>query len=274
MDDLIVHHVFGLLINRVDCLLTADPRGQGWYCRKAPVTPALVQAALLGHVSLGVYAVSEQGTSKWLALDVDTPAEVPALYRLAVKLAPQGNILLEQSRRGAHLWIFGPATPWAQVHAYGIHLAREAGLGQVEVFPKGEGLNGLKLPGMRHPKSGRVYPAINPLTGEVLDARRALVAIRPQPFPAVELRREWSAAPRETTATGDFWDLVQELAKLTRLRVFGPEKAIGQCPWHDDQHPSLFVKGQRFHCLASSCGCWGDVADVRRFTEQGIVPPR
>lgn len=185
MDDPSVQAVFRLLVNRVDDYLAADPRSNSWFWQHKPLTVPLVQAAVHGRLSLGIASVSGAGTSKHLVLDADSSADLPVLYQLAARLAPQGNVLLELSRRGGHLLIFGPPTDWRIVHAYGQQLVAEAGPGSTEVYPKFAGLHGMKLPGSVHPRSHRVYPAINPATGEVMDVRKALLAIRPQPLPRV-----------------------------------------------------------------------------------------
>jgi DNA primase len=47
--------------------------------------------------------------------------------------------------------------------------------------------------------------------------------------------------------------LWREVEQLTKLRQYGPERAIGHCPFHDDQHPSLSILGGFWRCWAG-CG--------------------
>lgn len=272
--DHVVRAVFGMLINRTDVYLAAVPRSASWYCQKSALTPNLVLAALRGQVGLGIYTTSEVMTGKWLCLDVDVAEEVPALMRLAVRLAPGGNVLLERSRRGAHLWLFCPPTSWQDVRAVGRALAAQAGLGSVEVFPKWEGLNGVKLPGSRHPKSGIVYPAIAPVSGEVLDVRMVLIRLWPRSLPmiaptaSVRVPASSSAAVGER---GEFVTLSAEVSRVTQLRQYGPERAIGRCPFHDDRHPSLSILGGFWRCWAG-CGEGGLNAFRARLRERRGVP--
>lgn len=68
-----------------------------------------VRRHLEGHVTVGLYAVNP-GTQrcKWIAVDGDYNDSLKHLCGLQWELRQQGvESALEQSRRGAHLWIFG-----------------------------------------------------------------------------------------------------------------------------------------------------------------------
>ena len=59
---------------------------------------------------------------------------------------------------------------------------------------------------------------------------------------------------------------IEEVAEKMGIRV-GRHKAL--CPFHDDRHPSLRFKGNRFKCFA--CGVSGDVIDlVMRYNNIGF----
>ena len=59
---------------------------------------------------------------------------------------------------------------------------------------------------------------------------------------------------------------IEEVAEKLGIRVVR-HKAL--CPFHDDRHPSLRFKGNRFKCF--SCGESGDVIDlVQRYLNIGF----
>lgn len=255
---------WGLFVNRTDGALRA--RGRGWLFDPAPLTKAELSQALCGRQSLGVYATDIQGHARWLCLDADTEAGKDALIIIARKMAPE-TFLFEPSRRGAHLWRFCPPTPWREVRTYGEFVLDEAGI-SCEIFPKGEGRTGVRLPGTVHPKTGVIYPQIDPGTGEILDLS-ALMDLKPTPLPPVPLRKRSAStmAVALTGERGDFATLVREIEGVTRVRQYGPERAIGRCPFHDDRHPSLSVLGGFWRCWAG-CGEGGINAFRTRLREQ------
>lgn len=241
-----------LFVNWTDGSLRA--RGTTWIFDPRPLTRKELSDALGGTQSLGVYAVNLRGFSRWLCLDVDTTEAKAGLLALAEQMAP-GTSLFEPSRRGGHLWRFCPPTPWQQVQAYGTWLMDQAGI-TCEVFPKGAGRTGVRLPLTVHPKTGDTYPVIDPRTGAILD-HEELHRLHPASLPVVELRRE---VPTNVGLTRegnerqtDFEALFRAIAEVTRVRQYGSERAIGQCPFHDDQHPSLSVVGGFWRCWAG-CG--------------------
>ena len=262
-----------LLVNRYDQFLTAS-NGK-YFMEKQLLTPALIEQAVNGEISLGLCAVSGIGTSRWTVWDADDDALWPNLVELSQHLAPHGHVLLERSRRGGHLWAFHRPTVWHNPHHYGDQLARQFGLDGIEVYPKHQGIHSVRLPGSLHPKTGIRYPLIAPATGEVMELVEALQTITPIELPEVSQPAEKQRAEiAHCSDPGDFTDLVEALSRLTKVHVYGPEKAKARCPFHADKHPSLMVKGSRFHCLSHTCKAWGDTVDVRRFIERGIEPPR
>lgn len=268
--------VYRLLVNRVDRYLTA-PRGK-WHFSRWPLTMPALDAAINGLEPLSLCAASGIGTSRWTAIDVDDDASLLYLTALAEHLAPQRCVLFEHSRRGGHLFIFHQPVPWSDAHAFGCELAERFGLDEAEVFPKRQGIHTLRLPGSVHPKTGRRYPIIDPATGEVVSLHQALAAIRPIELPTGNCSEIPNGSPgndpEKPGSSAAFEALVAALEPLTDVRVYAPGRGSARCPWHDDRHPSLFIKNARFHCLSSRCGVWGDVKDVARWTEQGIQPPR
>jgi len=237
-------------------------------------------------VSLGLYAVSETSTSKWTCLDADDETSFRALLEYFT-LHPFPNLLIEQSRRGGHAFFFWqtPVT-WQQATMFGRELCTRIGI-DIEVYPKHGNPHSVKCPGTVHPKTGLVYPAINLATGELCHALDQLGLIEPIECPVTleqcaENARCSNASEKPNSSnhrvfpgsSPDFSDLVQELSKLTSIRIYGLERGIARCAWHDDSSPSLFIKGRRMHCLSSNCGVYGDAWDVKRFVNRGIWPPK
>jgi hypothetical protein len=171
-----------LFVNRTDGTLRA--RRDGWYFDPWPLTRQDFNRALQGRQSLGVYASDPHGFARWLCLDADTDADRLALVAIAGQMA-DGTYLFELSRRGAHLWRFCPPTPWQEVQAYGAFLTHGTRL-RCEVFPKGPGRTGVRLPLTRHPKSRECYPAVDPRSAEVLGIE-TLLALHSAPLPIVPL---------------------------------------------------------------------------------------
>ncbi|CAN5583760.1 hypothetical protein BH23CHL5_BH23CHL5_24960 [soil metagenome] len=169
----LVADVYRLFINRVDCYLGWHER---WVLKRQPIAKDLVIRAMNGDIALGIQAVSKSGTTRWTCLDVDEVRMLPALFD-AARTIPENCRLLELSRRGGHLWVFHQATDWETAHEQGMTVAQHANLGQIEVYPKHGGLHALRLPSTRHPKSGKVYPAVEPESGELLDLPSLLPGI-------------------------------------------------------------------------------------------------
>lgn len=254
-----------LFVNRTDGALRS--RGHGWYFDPVVLTKRELSSALAGKQPLGIYATTPQGRSRWLCLDADTVEGREALIAIAGRMEA-GTYLFEPSRRGAHLWRFCPPTPWQVVRAYGEFLLEEAGV-TCEVFPKGEGRTGVRVPLTPHPKTGVVYPIIDPGTGELLEPA-ALMALQSAPLPPVSIRKRMTPtmAVALTGERGDFGTLVREIEGVTRLRQYGPERAIGRCPFHDDRHPSLSVLGGFWRCW-TGCGEGGVNAFARVCGREG-----
>lgn len=277
-----VSRFYALLLNRVDFYLAAA-NGQ-YYLEKTNLTRQVIESAVKGETVLGVAAVSGTGTSRWVCLDVDSEDQWDSLAALARELAPYGHILLEKSRRGGHLWAFVQPTNWQVVRNYGLELADKYGLSGIEVFPKHGGVNTVRIPGSKHPKTGERYPILDPVTGKTIQLTEALNRIAPLKLMGQnELDLKTPMPPASSggvnypeipdNSTDEFDKLVGTLSSHTQVRVYAPNRAIARCLWHSpDEHPSLYIKGSRFHCLSSKCGVWGDQRDLERWLSKGRRP--
>ena len=272
-----IEDIARLLINRRDMALRrrVTQSGSRWYASKTNLTLPELAHALTGQGYLGLYALGIDGMSRWTGLDADDDAQFTRLLTYLQTLPDTKHIYVEESRRGGHVILFHQPVPWQTAAFTGEQLALEADLGKVDIFPHHAGLHALRCPGSRHIKTTEVYPSLDIQTGEVTDAVTALSQIQPIALPVMHFRMLEAPTGRSGHADpGAFDDLVSALSSLTRIRVYGPEKAIARCPWHDDRHPSLYIKGSRFSCLSSTCRIWGDQVDVKRWVERGILPPK
>jgi hypothetical protein len=277
-DDLDLHALRAyarLLINRWDCFLAGTSDHQ-WRCLREPLTETQLRQAVAGQLSLGSYAVDRRGFSRWACLDLDDNVRGDRFLPIIERLDDPSTCLLEPARRGFHLWLFVEPSPWFVVQRWAKELADGAGLRAIEIFPKGEGLNGVRLPLSRHPKTGQVYPIIDAASGELLNGEAALRFIARRQVGQIAVPYEQSvprlvSPPPSRSPRGDRTDhraLVAEIERYTRLRFYGPEQAVGRCPLHDDQHPSLGVLRGYWRCFAG-CGEGGVNAFRARMREKG-----
>lgn len=256
-----------LFVNRRDVFLTAASGGCWHHCRRE-LSDVILAAALAGRTLLGLYSVAADQRCRWICLDVDDDARAGALGRAVQLLDGPACTLLELSRRGMHLWIFIEPTSWNRAHAWGRDLATRAGVPDIEVFPKGDSLNGVKAPLTRHPKSGLIYPLIDPESGEIVDEPCALISSRvPIAIPDV-LPPQRERRLHAKIVNGSHNELVKEIERYTKLRFYGNDRAIGRCPFHDDRHPSLGIVGGFWKCFAG-CGSGGLAAFCRGVRERG-----
>lgn len=263
----LVNDYFRLFVNRTDAVLVW--RG-GWRIDRRTLTPRMIERALNEPLPLGLMAVSGADKSRWTCWDSDDDHSLSKLITLYDDLPP-GTRLFETSRRGAHVWYFHDPVSWQSARQFGNVRAKAIGLSDIEVFPKHGGLNAVRLPGMVHPKSGERHPLIDPHSGEILELAETLACMCRSSL-ADDVVERWPSLQASThVATTDF-ELIQELSAITEIKEYAPGRATGICPWHDDTHASLYVKGRRFHCLA--CGAWGDVWDVRRWRIYGNPLPK
>jgi len=71
------------------------------------LTKRQLREHLQGYITLGLYNLSPQSTAKWLAIDADYPDSLDHLRLLQQRFRQDGvTSLIEESRRGGHLWIF------------------------------------------------------------------------------------------------------------------------------------------------------------------------
>ena len=251
-----------IFVNRRDRYLTSGADAS-WFSKKSRLTERVLELALRGNLSLGLYATAEDGTSRWVCWDAD---DDPSAHKLlaASHLLPASSYLIERSRRGLHLVkLFAPPVPWRAAQRYGLVFAHRAGCDGVEVFPKNGTFSALRAPMTPHPMTKRLYDWID-ADGQMLDPWDTLLMLAPTPIPEHWLHEPPSRDPprelhRELPGisgqldSGTHAELLAEVLKYVDLKRIGPERYHGRCPFHrPDRKLSLGVDGPWFACFA---GC-------------------
>lgn len=254
-----------IFVNRRDRYLTSGA-DSSWFSKKSRLTNRVLESALRGNISLGLYATAEDGTSRWMAIDCDDDSSARKILANA-HLLPVNSYLIERSRRGLHLVkLFDPPVPWQAAHRYGVSFARKAGCLQIEVFPKNGTFSAIRSPMTRHPLTKRLYDWID-ADGQILDPWDTLLTLAPTPIPGHWLNEPEPRPPPEPSralhrelpgifgqlATGTHAEMLAEALKYVDLKQVGPERWQGRCLFHrPDRKPSFGIDGPWFECFA---GC-------------------
>jgi hypothetical protein len=112
-----------------------------------PLKFSTIQAHIAGWLTVGIYAIAPgTQTSRWVAIDADYNDALKDLEKLRDAFASDGlEALMEQSRRGAHLWLlFAEPVPAAMCRLYTLFRANQLKVpikrrgddDGIEVFPR------------------------------------------------------------------------------------------------------------------------------------------
>jgi len=267
------------VVNRRDRHLARATDG-GWYSAQRTLTNRLLEAALRGHCSIGLYATAEDGTSKWACWDSDDDATAHKLYA-AARLLPADTFFIERSRRGIHLFrLFAPPAPWAAVQRYGVAFATKADCPGVEVFPKNGTFSAIRAPMTPHPTTRRLYDWLD-VDGAIIDPWETLLTLTPTPIPDHWLAEPATPPPQTLskalpfgqlpTPNGTHAELLAEVSRYTTLRHLHGERYVGKCVFHaPDKHPSLGISSLLWQCW--TCRIGGYLDDFRRLIrERGLA---
>jgi hypothetical protein len=266
-------------IQRLDLypMQVADGR---YLCIHEPLNPQLLAAHLKGDITLGTYLFSREGNARFVVLDADDDHGFERLRHLAERLATEDIPgYLERSRRGGHLWLFlAQPVPAKDARYFGLSILKRHAFSSVEVYPKqdhpGAGPGSLiRLPFGIHRLSGRRYGfydmAGHPIAPFI---HRQIERLgRPRFVPQSSFEAYLSTIPviRDPLVFPVADEHTESLAEAVKARVsvmgfignyveLRPTSsgAIGLCPFHDDQRPSLGVNAEHnyWHCFA---GCGG-----------------
>jgi len=259
--------------------------GDQWVAVREPLTPEVLAVAMRRTQpgpSVSAYFPDREGLTHVAALDFDTDDGLELAFRVARRIREMGvSTYVEPSRRGAHLWWpFAAQQPaWFARRCLRGALA----LAGIPANPKIElrpGMNGapthdglghaLRLPLMRHPKTGQAFalhapdgtPLPTALASLLLaldyplndDVLRVIAQHAPVEMKEIDRRlhgpRTYSERHRDTPPT--VTDVVYERWGV----ILRPGRA-NRCfaPNHEDRHPSLSVTAddERLVCKAPHC---------------------
>lgn len=280
-------------VNRDDVYGRQWDDGSGWTRVAAPLTDDILRDHLRGFVTIGFYAPTHGGLTRWVCVDFDTEDGESRGRTLLRYLADRGvPALVERSAQGrCHVWVFFP-TPFSAAAVRQAMLAVTESLGwpaqpgAVEVFPKHDTIDAdgfgalIRGPLGRHRRAGgQIFPVVRydaptaryhsgglaTLLGIPNADPTRLLAAAPRPLhtltlptsegPRGDRRRGQDAQPSPVTRAIYERVSVRELLAEKGIPVNAAGKA--RCPFHDDHHPSLQDYGTRFYCFG--CGVHGDV---------------
>jgi hypothetical protein len=251
---------------------------------KEPLTSEVVHSALVGGFAvsgyLAVWDIEKEGFFTHVgAIDFDTDTGLVDAASIHWMLADMGiPSLLEHSRRGAHLWVLCQTQISAHLMrralSNALKLTEISDPEHVEVFPKRSanifGVGALRLPLMKHPKTGIRYPLDGP-QGRVTKLQALVTAAASSESPVGALRSlagpevEDRPYPRFSPPFGAYRRSQGDeppsiVGLLAQIGVTAVPGGGVRCPFHDDQHASLNVSpdDQRVWCHAASCVLFND----------------
>jgi len=196
------------------------------------------------------------------------------------------DALLVGSRRGAHLWVITTgdgshgSQPFGLVPASVMRRALKAALTlcgiddpKAEVFPKKSdaewGVGALRMPLMRHPKTGVRYPAYDPQDDRQVTRVTDLVSLMADLQTQTLYKALYGLAgpatgpvpyPGRQGLQGPLRIAVEDtpLVSALLMHYLGVEARPGhsiRCPFHPDQHASLSIADddRRIWCKAPEC---------------------
>jgi hypothetical protein len=220
-------------------------------------------------------AMGEPDVTHIGAIDFDTEDGAERARTVAAFLSDHHIPSLRvDSRRGAHLWItFDPQQGSVVRRALRQALAlTDTNDPKVEVFPKQSGkawgVGALRMPLMRHPKTGVTYPAYGPLGDPLVTLRDVLLAFQQTTVEALRAVAGPGGSLTPIPAPDDSYRAHRassgnEPSVSSLLAMLGVTALPGRsvrCPFHDDRHASLSVADddRRVWCKAPECPLHND----------------
>jgi hypothetical protein len=257
-----------------------------------PLDEQVVAASFTEGFSVSGYMAlkPERGvadTTHVAAIDFDTDDGMEQARAVRAFLAARAiPSLLVGSRRGAHLWLTFDPLPGSVVRR-----ALKQALGllgfdgpKAEVFPKQSGapwgVGALRMPLMRHPKTGVRYPAYGPgdeVIERLSECLLAFDAARVEDLKALAGRADFSAIPSPATAfmvaRASTGDEPRASALLATLGLHAYPNHSVRCPFHDDQHASLSIASDdmRVWCKSPECPAYNDGTGVGSIALEALL---
>ena len=251
-----------------------------YICIRQQLKPEHLVKHMAGEITLGTYLLDENSAARFIVFDADDDQRFGRLKRMAQMLTVERTpSYLEASRRGGHLWLFfADPIPGKLARDFGKGLMAVHGVEGVELYPKQDQLG--KGPGSLirgpfgvHRLTKQRYGFLNldsqPLAGSTEEQIRIVTHPRTVSLEAIgayasmqkkKRRNLDSELPkrRKETLSNRIKSAVTVMEFIGRHVELKPTEtgALGLCPFHDDQHPSLGVNSEKnyWHCFA---GCGG-----------------
>lgn len=251
-----------------------------YVCIHQPLKPDHLVKHLTGRITLGTYLLDESSATRFIVFDADDNQGFNRLTHIAQMLAVERTpSYLETSRRGGHLWLFfGEPISGSLARRFGKGVMDVHRVEEVELYPKQDKLEQgpgslIRVPFGVHRLTKLRYGFLNldgqPLAGSTEEQIRMITHPRVVSKEAIEayasiekIRQHNSDAElpksRKETLSNRIKNTVSVMEFVGRYIELSPTEsgAIGSCPFHDDQHPSLGVnlENNYWHCFA---GCGG-----------------
>jgi len=273
-----------------------------YICIQQPLKPDHLLKHVAGQITLGTYLLDENSAARFIVFDADDDQGFTRLMYTAQMLAVERTpSYLEASRRGGHLWLFfGDPIPGSLARRFGNGVMEVHGAKDVELYPKqdklGQGPGSLiRVPFGVHRLTNLRYGFVNldgqPLAGSTEEQIRIINHPRTVSLEAINgyasiekkpRRNSVAESPkrRKETLSNRIKSAVTAMEFIGRYVELEPTElgAIGLCPFHDDQHPSLGVnmESNYWHCFAGCGG--GSIIDFwskwreKQGLDSGFVP--
>lgn len=246
-----------------------------WHDLDAPPSSETLEAALRGGPAVGACFLTDDSATHVAAVDVDAPDGWPIVLGIARTMLDAGvSCYVEHSRRGGHIRVILDTVISAVAARRGLMAAVQmAGFdpadAKIELRPDRDRKTSpfaggkLRLPYMRHPATGEIYPLLDPATEtpigakasaallalDLADAGRIVDLAERYIAPMIEvptIRRQERAHDQDETVTA-------VLARLYGV-VATPGRSI-RCPLHDDHNPSMRIAPDDRRAWCHSTGC-------------------
>jgi len=169
-----------LFVNRTD--VYGLDRGRVWFTAKGKLTLNMVEKHLRGEYTLGVHAISDLGTSKWICVDAEKISAMPVLGYVRRKYRG-GFATFHTGGRGHHIFaFFDPPIPSHIAYKLGVEM--RAGL-KLESYPKQPYAaigNFVRLPLGKHWGTGTFSKLIYPKSLDQVKPLNLKVPLEQYPF--------------------------------------------------------------------------------------------
>lgn len=131
-----LHRYIELFLHRPDIFAMQKTDGS-YFLVHEPITLELLRRHLAGEVTCGWYALRNDNTVRWIALDADQENGLFTLQQIWQRLQLTGiDSCLEESRRGGHLWVFVEPMSATIIRALMKQVLDLLDIAGIEIYPR------------------------------------------------------------------------------------------------------------------------------------------